>query len=125
MLAIVVDDSHAMRMILIRYLTSIGFQCAEACDGRDALKRLKVIEKPQLALVDWNMPELNGYELIRAIRQDHLFDDMKIMMVTTENELEQACKALEAGANEFIMKPFTEEMIREKLELLGFEKAAA
>lgn len=125
MRAIVVDDSRAMRMILKRCLSAMGFECAEAADGKEALQRLKEIEKPQLALLDWNMPNMNGYELVCAIRQDHSFDDMKIIMVTTETEMERMTLALAAGANEYVMKPSTEEMIREKLALLGFEQAMA
>lgn len=125
MRAIVIDDSRAMRMILKRCLAPLGFECAEATDGNDAMARLKEIGRPHLALVDWNMPGMNGHEFVRAVRQHHWFDDMKIMMVTTETEMEQVCKALEAGANEYVMKPFTEEVIREKLEILGFEREAA
>jgi two-component system, chemotaxis family, chemotaxis protein CheY len=121
--AIVVDDSRAMRMILKRTATHLGFECTEAVDGNDALARIKEAGKPDLAMVDWNMPGMNGYEFVCAIRKDHAFDDMKIVMVTTETEMEQVVKALEAGANEYIMKPFTDEVIREKLELLGFQLA--
>src|SRR5262249_42145 len=99
--------------------------CVEAADGRDALQRVKETGPLDLALVDWNMPNMNGYEFLCAIRQDHAFDEMKIVMVTTETEMEQVTKALTAGANEYIMKPFTETVIQEKLGLLGFVKAAA
>ncbi len=70
-------------------------------------------------LTDWNMPEMNGYEFVCAVRKDNTYDEMRMMMVTTETEMSQVVKALEAGANEYVMKPFTKEMILEKLNLMG------
>jgi two-component system chemotaxis response regulator CheY len=125
MRALVVDDSRAIRSILKRSLSLMGFDCSEAVDGKDALERLKTSEPFQLALLDWNMPNMDGFELLNAIRKDCGFDDMKVMMVTTENEMERVMTSLQAGANEFVMKPFTDEVIREKLEILGFEPEAA
>jgi two-component system chemotaxis response regulator CheY len=125
MKAIVIDDSRAMRMILKRFVSALGFECTEAVDGADALARLKESGPPDLALVDWNMPNMNGLELVTAVRADQSFGNMKIMMVTTENEMEQVSKALVAGADEYVMKPFTEDVIREKLEIMGFEREAA
>jgi two-component system chemotaxis response regulator CheY len=119
--AIVIDDSRAMRMILKRSLSALGFECAEAEDGKVALHRLQESDPFELALVDWNMPNMNGFELLCAVRKDHSFDDMKIMMVTTENEMERVTTAMKAGADEYVMKPFTDEIIREKLLILGFE----
>ena len=119
MRALVIDDSAAVRTILKRILTDFGFDVVEATQGREALERLKEIGKADLALVDWNMPEMNGYEFIRAVRADHSHDAMRLMMVTTETEITQVARALEAGANEYVMKPFTKDMILEKLSLLG------
>ncbi|MCA9596445.1 MAG: response regulator, partial [Myxococcales bacterium] len=76
-----------------------------------------------LALVDWNMPVMTGYEFLQQIRAKREFDPMPIMMVTTETEMSQVQRALEAGANEYVMKPFTEEALREKLLLLGLAEA--
>jgi two-component system, chemotaxis family, chemotaxis protein CheY len=120
MRALVIDDSSAVRHIIRRILTDVGFEIHEAADGQQALERLKAVGGFDIALVDWNMPVMNGYDLICAIRADHAHDPLKLMMVTTETELSQVAKALQAGANEYVMKPFTKEMIFEKLSLLGF-----
>src|SRR6185503_13191798 len=119
MRALVIDDSAAVRTILRRILTDCGFEVVEAAHGREALERLKEVGKADIALVDWNMPEMNGFDFIRAVRADHAHDGMRLMMVTTETEIAQVAKALEAGANEYVMKPFTKDMILEKLSLLG------
>jgi two-component system chemotaxis response regulator CheY len=110
-----------MRMILKQILKEIGFEVAEAGNGREALERLKQVDKTDLALVDWNMPEMNGFEFVCAVRAERTYDSLKLMMVTTESEMSQVVKALEAGANEYVMKPFTKDVIREKLAILGIE----
>lgn len=120
MKAIVVDDSRAMRTILRRALTQAGFEVVEAGDGREALTQLLASGPLDLALVDWNMPVMTGYELICEVRSRRELDAMAIMMVTTETEIEQVQRALAAGANEYVMKPFNAETLREKLLLLGF-----
>ncbi len=119
MRALVIDDSKAIRRIIGKILRDLGFEVFEAGDGKMALDKLKEIGTPDLALVDWNMPEMNGYEFLCSIRSDSRYNDLCIMMVTTESEISQMAKALEAGANEYLMKPFTKEMIAEKLEILG------
>ena len=119
MRALVIDDSRAMRTILGRMLKEIGFETSEAVNGKAALEALKTAGPLDLALVDWNMPEMNGYEFVQALRQDHAFDGMRVMMVTTEADLANVTKALEAGANEYLKKPFTKEAVTEKLSMLG------
>ena len=119
MRALIVDDSRATRTIIKRMLTDVGFEVVEATDGVDALRRLNEIGQADVLLVDWNMPEMNGYDLICAIRGDRRYDKVPLMMVTSETEMGQMAKALEAGANEYVMKPFTKEVIAEKLALLG------
>ena len=119
MRALIVDDSRATRTIIKRMLTDVGFEVVEATDGVDALRRLKEIGQADVLLVDWNMPEMNGYDLVCAIRGDRRYDKVPLMMVTSETEMGQMAKALEAGANEYVMKPFTKEVIAEKLALLG------
>lgn len=119
MRVLVIDDSKAIRLILGKILQEIGFETVEACDGVDALEKLKSDGKIDLALVDWNMPEMNGYEFVCAVRKDPNYEDLRMMMVTTETEMSQVIKALEAGANEYVMKPFTKEMILEKLNVMG------
>ncbi len=119
MKAIVVDDSRATRIILKRALAKEGFEVVEAGDGRQAMDELKKTGAIDLALVDWNMPVMTGYELICELRKRKEMDSMAIMMVTTESELCQVQRALDAGANEYVMKPFTPDVLREKLLLLG------
>ena len=121
--ALVIDDSSTMRLILTRFLVKMGFQVVEATNGREALKRLREMGRADLVLVDWNMPEMNGVDFVRSVRADHSFDDLPLVMVTTNTELEHVAEALEAGANEYVMKPFTMDVIREKLGLLGFLEA--
>jgi len=124
MKAIVVDDSRATRMIVRKALVQEGFEVVEAGDGRQALDELIKTGPVDLALVDWNMPVMTGYELICAVRAQRQFDSMSIMMVTTETEISQMKKALDAGANEYVMKPFTPDVLREKLLMLGLGKQA-
>jgi two-component system chemotaxis response regulator CheY len=119
MKALVIDDSRAMRTILSRILTTIGFDVFEAGDGKQGLEQMSAVADVALALVDWNMPEMNGYEFVQAVRALDAYDSTKLMMVTTETEMDQVLKALEAGADEYVMKPFTKEVILEKLGLLG------
>jgi two-component system chemotaxis response regulator CheY len=120
--AIVIDDSRATRLILKRTLTAQGFEVIEAGDGRQGVEELEKSGPVDLALVDWNMPVMTGYEFIVEIRSRANFSSMSIMMVTTETETSQVQLALDAGANEYIMKPFTEEVLREKLMLLGLSQ---
>lgn len=119
MLALVIDDSRAMRAILRSILQNLGFQVAEAGNGREALDKLNEIGPPDVALVDWNMPVMTGIDFVKAVRSDSRFNLVRVVMVTTESETSQVLKALEAGANEFVMKPFTEDIILGKLELIG------
>lgn len=119
MRALVIDDSTTMRRILGRMLRQIGFEVAEAGNGCEGLERLRQAADTDVVLVDWNMPEMDGLAFIRAVRADSAFDSVRLMMVTTESDLSRVATALEAGADEYVMKPFTEEIIREKLQLLG------
>jgi two-component system, chemotaxis family, chemotaxis protein CheY len=118
--ALIIDDSRAIRRILGTAMRGLGFEVAEACNGKEALETVKHLGPAlKLVLVDWNMPEMNGLEFVTKLRADHRFDSAFIIMVTTETATEQMVKALEAGANEYIMKPFTKDVIEDKLRLLG------
>ena len=117
--ALVVDDSRTVRKILTEYLNALGFEVTVAVNGREALDRLTGMERADVVLVDWNMPEMDGIAFVRAVRATGHYAALPVMMVTTHTELARVSEALEAGANEYIMKPCTAEMIREKLELLG------
>jgi len=119
MQALVVDDSRTMRAILARILSGLGADVGQAEDAASALKYFNANEVPDIALVDWHMPGMNGLELVAAIRAEKRFEPMSIMMVTTEGEPEQISAALAAGANEYLVKPFTQEAVAEKLSILG------
>ena len=108
-----------MRMILGKILRELHFEVIEAGDGQQALTLLNQGEEVDLMLVDWNMPVMNGYELLRAVRANALLSSVRIMMVTTETSMGQVGQALAAGADEYLMKPFTKELLVEKLALLG------
>jgi len=119
-IALVVDDSKAVRMILARTLRELGYEVREAANGREALEVIEAGKNAvKLALVDWNMPEMNGLELLQQIRLDPELSSLMVIMVTTETELDQMTAALEAGANEYVMKPFTKDILLEKLDLVG------
>ncbi len=118
MRALVVDDSSAMRAFLRMILKSAGIEVAEARNGQEGLKALSVA-RPELVLLDWNMPEMDGFEMLRYMRSDTRYNGIKVMMVTTETEMAEMSRALGAGADEYVMKPFTREVILDKLELLG------
>ena len=117
--ALIIDDSRAIRRILGTAMRDLGFAVSEAANGKEALAALNDLGAIKLFLVDWNMPEMNGLEFVTCLRADHRFDAACVIMVTTETATEQVIKALEAGANEYIMKPFTREVIEDKLRLLG------
>jgi two-component system chemotaxis response regulator CheY len=116
----VIDDSRAMRAILARMLRALGFDVVEAANGQEALDRLKHLrELPVVALVDWNMPVMNGLDFVMSVRSREEWRNIALMMVTTESEYSQIVRALAAGAHEYVIKPFTEDAIAEKLALLG------
>jgi two-component system chemotaxis response regulator CheY len=123
MKALIVDDSRAMRRIIARQLQSLGFATLEAGNGQEALDAIKASGPFDVALVDWNMPVMNGLELVLELRRDRRHDEMAIMMVTTESEQSQVLRAIEAGASEYLMKPFVPEAIEEKLVILGLKAA--
>ena len=118
--ALVVDDSRAVRMILAKTLKEIGFEVREAANGKEALEVIAAEKTAvKLVLADWNMPEMNGLELLKRLRQNPELASLVVVMVTTETELDQMAAALEAGANEYVMKPFTKEILVEKLQMVG------
>jgi len=119
MLALVVDDSRAMRSILTRLLSGLGFDVAQAGDGAEALSVLDAGTRPEVILVDWNMPVMDGLTFIKNVRAREDLRDITLMMVTTESEQGQIVRALAAGAHEYVIKPFTDEVISEKLTMLG------
>jgi two-component system chemotaxis response regulator CheY len=119
MQALVIDDSRAMRAILGRILRNLGFEVREAEHGLAGLERLREPVKTDLVLVDWNMPVMDGLGFLKAVRLAGDLGDFRIIIVTTETETSRMAEALAEGADEYVMKPFTEEMILRKLETLG------
>lgn len=119
MRALIVDDSRAMRAVIGKMVGELGVSTTFAANGRDALEQLAATGKPDFALLDWNMPEMNGFELLLALRADARYMDLPVVMITTETEVSQVMKALECGANEYVMKPFTADILRDKLDMLG------
>ena len=120
MKVLIVDDSGLVRRLMRKMISDLGHEPLEAIHGKDALKQLEAHPDIGLMMLDWNMPEMNGVELLDTIRLR--WDPIKrptIIMVTTENQTEKIVQALAKGANEYIMKPFTREILVEKLALLG------
>jgi two-component system, chemotaxis family, chemotaxis protein CheY len=120
MRALVIDDSKAMRALLGRLLGEIGFSVEEAGNGREGLEHLQAHGAPDVVLVDWNMPEMSGIEFVQAVRRNRDYDAVRLIMVTTETEMTRVVKALGAGLDAYVMKPFTKEAVVEQLERIGF-----
>jgi two-component system chemotaxis response regulator CheY len=108
-----------MRTILCSYAKSNGFETVEAVDGVDALAKLETEAAFDAAMIDWDMPRMNGFELLKIIRADPRFNEMKAMMVTAQSNQESLTAALSAGADDYLMKPLDEEMFADKLRVLG------
>lgn len=118
--ALVIDDSRATRRLLGALLRDLGFAVIEAGDAREGFARLPRLRPRDLVLVDWNMPGEDGCAFVRAVRARPRYDPLRLMMVTSEAELDKVAQALEAGADEFAMKPVTREVMADKLKLLGY-----
>ncbi|MEZ0344168.1 MAG: response regulator [Caldimicrobium sp.] len=116
--ALVVDDSKAVREIEKRYLEELGFFVLEAENGEEALKVVKENPDISLILLDWHMPVMNGYEFLKKLRENPEYAEIKVMMVTTENQQKSVIDAIMAGANEYLMKPFDKDMLETKIRYL-------
>jgi len=121
MKTLIVDDSRMIRMVLRRIVKKLDHDIVEAGDGLQALTCLEQHGYFDLALIDWNMPNMNGLELLCAMRKNSQYDGTKIIMVTTEAEYDHMKLALESGANEYIMKPFNDEDVLQKLQMLNLD----
>lgn len=125
MKVLVVDDSGLVRTVMRQMLTDMGHETFEAVNGKDALVKLNTHEDIGLMMLDWNMPEMNGVELLDAIKSSPGSARRPIIiMVTTESQMERIVVALAKGANEYIMKPFTREILEEKLAILGIRSSS-
>jgi two-component system chemotaxis response regulator CheY len=118
MRALIVDDSRFVRDYLRGLLEEKGVECDEAADGQAGLDRLRNQGPFDLALVDWNMPVMGGLDMLKNLRHEG-YSDVKVMMVTTEADNDFILKALDAGADEYLMKPFDDEALQEKLCMMG------
>lgn len=115
---LVVDDSRVIRRVARKILEELGFEVAEAADGQEALDSCKV-SMPDAILLDWNMPVMDGLEFLKAMRVLPGGDGPKVIFCTTENDLDHIQEAIQAGADEYIMKPFDSEIIDSKLRQVG------
>ncbi len=121
--ALVVDDSAVIRKVARRILETLNLEVADAEDGESALEHCAVA-MPDVILLDWTMPRMDGYEFLRALRQRPDGGSPKVLFCTTENDIGAIARALHAGADEYIMKPFDREILLAKLEQVGFSEAA-
>lgn len=120
MKVMVVDDALTARLKISSLLAEIGYAgVLMAADGSEALRLLEGGERPELVFVDWHMPEMGGLELIQQLRARAEYADTKLIMVTSETGMKTMVQALDAGADEYMMKPFNREILLEKLQLLG------
>ena len=118
MRALIVDDSGFARGRLRSLLQERGIECVEARNGQTAMDILHREPRFDLAFVDWNMPVMNGLEMIQQLRSEP-YDELKTIMVTTEGDKRSILRALTAGADEYMMKPFDKQALSDKLALLG------
>ncbi len=115
---LIVDDSRVVRKVAQKIFEDLGFACSEAEDGQKAVEACKA-GMPDVILLDWNMPVMSGIEFLQVLRKTEGGDAPKVIFCTTENEFSFIEKALEAGANEYIMKPFDKEIVQSKLLQIG------
>lgn len=115
---LVVDDSAVIRKVARRILEGMQFQITEAEDGVRALEACRAY-MPDVILLDWNMPVMDGYEMLRTLRQMPGGKDPKVVFCTTENDIAHIAKAMHAGADEYVMKPFDKEILASKLQQVG------
>ena len=119
MRVLIVDDSRTMRKILCAYAREQGFDTVEAEDGVEALDLLQDEVPFDAALIDWDMPRMDGLTLLKEVRADPQWDNMKVVMVTAQSDINCVAAALAAGADDYLMKPLDEDMFIEKLRLVG------
>ena len=115
---LIVDDSRVIRKVSRHIVESFAFEVTEAENGQDALAKCGEA-MPDLILLDWNMPVMNGIEFLHALRGEFGADNPAVVFCTTENEMGRIVQAIEGGANEYIMKPFDAEIIQSKLAQVG------
>ena len=117
-LCLVVDDSRVVRKVARRILEDLGFEVAEAGDGAEALAWARTA-MPDVVLLDWNMPVMSGMDFLRALRESPVAGQSKVVFCTTENGMAHIRAAIDAGADEYVMKPFDRETLESKLQIVG------
>ncbi|BDQ29553.1 chemotaxis response regulator CheY [Helicobacter ailurogastricus] len=116
---LIVDDSSTMRRIIRNTLQRLGYEdILEAEHGVEAWGKLDANDTTGVLITDWNMPEMNGLDLVKKVRADGRFKDLPIIMITTEGGKAEVITALKAGVNNYIVKPFTPQVLKEKLEVV-------
>jgi two-component system, chemotaxis family, chemotaxis protein CheY len=115
---LIVDDSSVIRKVARRILEGLDFQISEAENGEEAIDSCRQ-QIPDAVLLDWNMPKMDGYEFLRALRRLPAGDKPKVVFCTTENDVAHIARALHAGANEYIMKPFDKDIVEAKFQEVG------
>jgi two-component system chemotaxis response regulator CheY len=119
---LLVDDSSVVRKICRKIVEDLGFVAVEACDGKDAIEKCEA-QTPDVILLDWNMPVMDGLEFLKHYRPKQLENGTRVIFCTTENDITKIMIAMEAGASEYIMKPFDADIIKNKFQQLKlFEK---
>ena len=116
---LVVDDSKVIRKVARHILEALHFNVEEAGDGREALNRCEAGNLPDVILLDWNMPVMSGMEFLRSLRGAALPNRPKVVFCTTENDVAHIRAAIDAGADEYMMKPFDRDTLESKLQLVG------
>ncbi|MCU0275165.1 MAG: response regulator [Acidimicrobiales bacterium] len=119
MQTLIVDDSRAARAMVKRMLDQLGIESSQAEHGEEALRRLRDGEAYDALLVDWNMPIMDGLELVRALRAEKRFADLAVLMISSESDPRNIARALMAGADEYLVKPIDTGMLADKLRALG------
>lgn len=117
--ALIIDDSKAMRKVLARTMTTMGFTVDEASDGEEAIALLEQSRDTSIVLIDWNLPEMSGLDFVKAVRACEQYEAVRLMMVTSDSDEDRMVNAFAAGVDEYVIKPFTEEAIRERVRVLG------
>jgi two-component system chemotaxis response regulator CheY len=117
MKVLVVDDSSTMRRIIVNTLARLGYKdVVQGADGVEAWEAMQANPDIGVVITDWNMPNMNGLELVKKIRAEEKYADIPIIMVTTEGGKAEVITALKAGVNNYIVKPFTPQVLKEKLQ---------
>jgi two-component system chemotaxis response regulator CheY len=119
MRALVIDDAKVMRMILRKILTSMGFDVSEASDGREGLAKLRQSPEIDLVLIDFYMPDMDGIEFVGTVRSDRTYDAVRLLMVTSEDAPARIEMALQAGADDYLRKPFGRQETIAKIQGMG------